>query len=655
MSDLYMHECVDIAWDGFCLRDDHIVPDPGNKKVNGQDSEKKHRCEITSNSSNAGDRSACRCVEQKGCQGGISRLSKRRNTMLEKDSWSYKPDRAATSAFYSDPVKEASNLASDSTSANGLKSNHRNSNSGEFSGLDAILDDKTSIVYNNSFNYPMGGINHASNDINYFENAENKDSSDLIYCDWPEIENFEDIDRMLRNCDSTFGLGICKDESGWLSSNDTGGSGAVLKSDVKFSYLESGDVENISENHDFLNDYSINNMITAPITYKDSSRTSEKSESYRSFVIGPDIVDSKVGFIPQEEQITKSEFNNKIQPSISTDSHSRSGSAAVTIEHHSQIKQKKQSEGKGNEHYPGNYRFSHEFGKLSSGVTSVQPQQQHESSPDSCSYSKNPISYMQSDNSHSAGLSSLNLKLSIVQSETNDLTSVSPEESSHSSSQLQYMGDSPNPDFEATAVPICEQRKMLNCHQVNLSSVHDCQKDGSVTVQASMTDPGLRGKSESHCNAAELSSSNIQENSTMGPDLEDISLEAASFCQLQLVMKQLDLRTRLCIRDSLYRLARSAEQRHNLANMNAGCGEGDDETKRYTSFMDMETHTNPIDRSVAHLLFHRPSDSSTQPAQGSLPFQSSSAVIGSITGPPVLADNLVSEENVSQVILLSWC
>lgn len=45
---------------------------------------------------------------------------------------------------------------------------------------------------------------------------------------------------------------------------------------------------------------------------------------------------------------------------------------------------------------------------------------------------------------------------------------------------------------------------------------------------------------------------------------------------------QLDFRTKLCIRDSLYRLAQGAEQRHNLANLNAGGGEeGDEETNRY--------------------------------------------------------------------------
>lgn len=41
----------------------------------------------------------------------------------------------------------------------------------------------------------------------------------------------------------------------------------------------------------------------------------------------------------------------------------------------------------------------------------------------------------------------------------------------------------------------------------------------------------------------------------------------------------------------------------------------------HNSFMDIETDTNPIDRSVAHLLFHRPSEPSPPSAQVSLPFK----------------------------------
>nr|XP_025639556.1 protein LNK1-like [Arachis hypogaea] len=91
---------------------------------------------------------------------------------------------------------------------------------------------------------------------------------------------------------------------------------------------------------------------------------------------------------------------------------------------------------------------------------------------------------------------------------------------------------------------------------------------------------------------------------------------------------QLDIRTKLCIRDSLYRLAKSTEQRHTDANVNGQLGD-DIETRkalmtqdadRCTGFMDVETNTNPIDRSIAHLLFHRPSDASIFPRNDTTPF-----------------------------------
>lgn len=42
---------------------------------------------------------------------------------------------------------------------------------------------------------------------------------------------------------------------------------------------------------------------------------------------------------------------------------------------------------------------------------------------------------------------------------------------------------------------------------------------------------------------------------------------------------QLDIRTKMCIRDSLYRLAKSAERRHNYANTNGNIGDDDEACK----------------------------------------------------------------------------
>lgn len=51
---------------------------------------------------------------------------------------------------------------------------------------------------------------------------------------------------------------------------------------------------------------------------------------------------------------------------------------------------------------------------------------------------------------------------------------------------------------------------------------------------------------------------------------------------------QLDIRTKLCIRDSLYRLARSAEQRHNCVNLNENIGE--DKLVRVASSIDQDAN-----------------------------------------------------------------
>ncbi|KAE8686806.1 Dentin sialophosphoprotein-related, putative isoform 2 [Hibiscus syriacus] len=151
-------------------------------------------------------------------------------------------------------------------------------------------------------------------------------------------------------------------------------------------------------------------------------------------------------------------------------------------------------------------------------------------------------------------------------------------------------------------------------------------------------------------NPAERESSNARESSCAISPLDEVSQEATSFRQLQQVMEKLDIRTKLCIRDSLYRLATSGKQRHNCSKMKGGIGDEKDasgslvadETNKCTGFMDMETDTNPIDRSIAHLLFHRPSDPSQRLVIGSVSLKSHGMIHGSVTNPPPM----ISEKHV---------
>ncbi|XP_041994686.1 protein LNK1-like isoform X3 [Salvia splendens] len=580
-------------------------------------------------------------------------------TMLEKNSWS--PSGPFISGSDNELHKEASSLACDSTTplTHGLKSNNSDLNSSELLKHDVILNESISLVDDSPFSFPIGDVNHTGNDHSFFEHAQNKDSSDLLYGGWSEIENFDDIDRIFR-CDSTLGLGVCKeDELSWLSSAVyIGGPGDALKSDAEFPFSDPSKVKTISENRDFSNGNSPNNFpkTDTSIRYKDCSWNTENSDSYTSFLTGPDTEDSKDGFVPLEQGKGS---NANTQPRISTSIHSRAGNHAVTSEHKKQIKLQSQSESK--VHYlenglPQISDLQKEIMKPYSGLTSdealIHMHQQSQtlaSDPGSCL--ENPISSIHIKDSHVSDPSSVNLEQSMVKSEISDLASISSRESHLASGQLQYMGGFPGPPFKEPALVECGLREKLESCQGNLPVELASLRNGSVAI----SDPGLVGKYENNCDlqgdssvtATEMGSSHMQESSTIVPDLDDISLEAASFRQLQLVIKQMDLRTKLCIKDSLYRLAQSAEQRRRNPNLSDSFGDERDAggaseaegTNRCTSYMDVETDTNPIDRSVAHLLFHRPADSSTTtPADGSFSFKSPSVVNGSTASLPVSSE-----------------
>ncbi|XP_073010613.1 uncharacterized protein [Typha latifolia] len=112
--------------------------------------------------------------------------------------------------------------------------------------------------------------------------------------------------------------------------------------------------------------------------------------------------------------------------------------------------------------------------------------------------------------------------------------------------------------------------------------------------------------------------SSTSQNSCVASSSGDMLVKDVCFQQLQEVMDQLDIRSKLCIRDGLYHLAKSAEQRHKFAGTNSESRECkrevqglEDLMSRCTGHTSLRTLTNPIYRTVAHLLFNRPSDSMT--------------------------------------------
>ncbi|KAI5596102.1 hypothetical protein BDE02_03G184800 [Populus trichocarpa] len=108
------------------------------------------------------------------------------------------------------------------------------------------------------------------------------------------------------------------------------------------------------------------------------------------------------------------------------------------------------------------------------------------------------------------------------------------------------------------------------------------------------------------------------DSNTISLAVNDYSMEDTVLYRLQDIISKLDVRIRLCIRDSLFRLAQSAMQRHYASDTGSTNNSSRDEQvaakeetssqRRVVKMPEVETETNPVDRTVAHLLFHRPMD-----------------------------------------------
>ncbi|XP_023879320.1 protein LNK2 isoform X1 [Quercus suber] len=136
------------------------------------------------------------------------------------------------------------------------------------------------------------------------------------------------------------------------------------------------------------------------------------------------------------------------------------------------------------------------------------------------------------------------------------------------------------------------------------------------------------------------------DSNTVSVAVDDYSAEETVLFRLQDVISKLDMKLRLCIRDSLFRLAQSAMQRRYAGDTFSTNKSSRDEHEvmgqedinsrnRNPGMPDIETETNPIDRTVAHLLFHRPlelpgklSDTPESPISTKLPCEHK--VVGSL-------------------------
>ncbi|XP_021899877.1 protein LNK1 isoform X3 [Carica papaya] len=649
MSDLCMYELEDNVWDEFGESDDHIVPHPTDEYRHQYavqpDSRKKRRhdmIDITSNADNS--KYIIQGKEEKRFPSTI-----KEDTMLEKESWAHTPDSMFPVPCDGDSVKDMKSISSEDSrmSNNGFKSGNMDSIGTEFCTDNPILGGGSTATGSDLFPYPLNHISQTESDLSFFDNGrEDKESSDLFY-GWPDIENFEDVDRMFRSCDSTFGLGSLSNEENlcWFPSSHTAeDSEDALTSNSKLTSISEHQEPARPNNQGSSTDDSCKR--NAIMKDKMTGDVALDYLSSMNMANAKSVDKNELILIEQPKYMNQSEGKRKGRPLENGGS----------FNHTDNLKQKAD--------------VKNLFGDSSCQAFSSPAFQllKENAGPDSLNYMHMHVPYPHLNYGHSSEQMPIS-PIITGKSGENVYPSSSPNESSYASNQAQATDSIPGPVVEANATPASEKgRKAHKCQDLQVSFVRNINHPNmqkmvgfsdpvSIQKQVNLSETEVDGRNEVDGDGlgmdAELESSYTQGGSCVSSVLDEISLEATSFRQLQHVMEQLDLRTKLCIRDSLYRLARSAEQRHNWMNLSGNAGDDRDvnqsptteEKSNCAGFMDIETDTNPIDRSIAHLLFHRPSDPSMMPVNDSLSLKSQAMIHGPTIIPPVMAEE--QEETVT--------
>ncbi|XP_031091707.1 protein LNK2-like isoform X1 [Ipomoea triloba] len=193
---------------------------------------------------------------------------------------------------------------------------------------------------------------------------------------------------------------------------------------------------------------------------------------------------------------------------------------------------------------------------------------------------------------------------------------------------LNKSSDAPSKSLMMTPQEKIEKLRRRQQMRAMLAIQRQQQQFGNqvLSTDHSMTEGGNAEVEESLCTIPTLDpNSPLEQNdsNTVGIAVEDRSMEESVLYRLQDIISKLDIRIRLCIRDSLFRLAQSAAQRRH-ANDTSSTNKGSKEmvpnneeinSNRIARLPNVETETNPIDRTVAHLLFHQPMDLSPKVAE----------------------------------------
>jgi hypothetical protein len=420
----------------------------------------------------------------------------------------------------------------------------------------------------NACQFPFNNGSSILNNHNAPQGNLNYGDNDLNYIDWPGIDNFEDFDSLFRTCDSTYGQQQLENtnELSWIPSS----SDAMYSADVA---LQQGFDSSISD-YGILDDLSVFNCAA------DKSLSSvDPSSAFCDKQFGDSFLFS--------DQKNLSSF----------------GEQAYQEDAMELLPTDQMCSGHGNfDMIGGQYSSENPIQGIEDQKFSVASASQLSSSP--------------------------NLLKQRHQLDSSSPSNITSESNPERNSQFGQSGSFAHRKVPKKAVNI-HSRQPISDNVVN-GHPQALTRRTSYPCESYGTEKKGLGKRTLGIPQVTVGSSMVVDGSLVSSVSSENSVEESSFRQLQDAVNQLDVQTKLCIRDALFRLARSAQHRQVFPNAMNSTGDSQDvkdmqnaETShKFVDPQSIETQTNPIDRSIALLLFHQSSNQVTGAVDDTLSLKS---------------------------------
>ncbi|KAE9620901.1 hypothetical protein Lalb_Chr01g0007921 [Lupinus albus] len=442
-------------------------------------------------------------------------------------------------------------------------------------------------------------------DVETFQGThEGKEQVDFVDYGWANIGSFDDLDQIFSNDDSIFGHANLENSDEPWSSKDVSNCSSSPAPILLEAPSPANDLRNKSEYLETKAEYVQRNHKLFPLSYKkiDDRASHDVQNAYSTtgnmgYARGRSKPTVKEQQGKQEEKVLYNFYGN-LSPSTTSSGQFGNQLAPSVVQSSSIIRQEKQHQGPEtlysnimNPYVASSLHGNHTYPAMSM-----------------------PLRAQSGDLGHQSLLSEYEFSPSIVNPLKKSMDAVkpltmTPQEKIEKLRRRQQM----------QAMFAIQKQKQHLGHQVPSSSKHMTNKF-SLEMQSDYSDGADPEVGDLRPLPALDPPTEQDDSNTISAAINDHSVEDTILYMLNDIISKLDVKIRLCIRDSLFRLAQSAMQRqyaNDTSNTNrsirgeleALSKEESHRQNRYAKIPDVETETNPIDRAVAHLLFHRPLES----------------------------------------------